>query len=209
MISKKDFVEIEFTGKVKGGDIFDTNISEDAKKVDIKIDEKPLVVCVGQGMVIPGFDKSLEGKEINKLYSIEIAPEEAFGPRKRDLIQLIPLKVFREKNVNPVPGMTLALDNNLVKVVSVSGGRVLVDFNNPLAGKNLIYDFKIKRKVDDKKEQVNSIVNTFLKDYNFNFEIVDKTVIFKIEQVFEPLIKEINKKFKDILELEFKIDSKK
>ncbi len=198
-IKRNDFVEIEFTGKIKDGEIFDTNIKEDAEKININPKEiKPLIVCVGQEMLIKGFDKALEGKEIAKTYEIELEQNEAFGPRKGELIKLMPKKIFTKKNLDPRPGMTLALDTTLVRIASVSGGRVLVDFNNPLAGKTLIYNFKIVREVKDIKERIFVIIDFFLKGQKIDFEIKDK-IIFKAQEFYKPLIEELNKRFKDVL----------
>ena len=145
--TKNDFVEVKFIGKVKDGEIFDTNIPVQAKKIDFKLENpKPLIVCIGQEMLIKGFDKALEEKEIGKQASVELAPKDAFQKRRKELVRLIPKKLFLAQKIDPQPGMALALDNHLVKIVSVSGGRVLVDFNNPLAGKTIIYELFPKNK---------------------------------------------------------------
>jgi peptidylprolyl isomerase len=204
---KNDFVELEFVGKTKDGEIFDTNIENEAKKIGIEIPEKKFIVCIGQGMLIKGFDSQLADKEIGQDYTIEIKPEEAFGKRKSDLIRLIPKSVFLQQKIEPQSGMTLALDDTLVKVVSVSGGRVLVDFNNPLAGKEIIYDFKIIRKVQDLKEKIDSIIDFYLKGQKIQYEISDK-VIFKAEPFYKVFVDEINKRFKDILAIEMQLQEK-
>ena len=153
MISKKDFIELEFTGKIKDtGQIFDTTINEDAKKAGI--DEKkckPLKVCVGEGMVLKGFDEALEGKEEGKQYHIDLNPDKAFGKRNPKLVKIIPKNVFEHE---PGQGMLFSFDGALGKVISSSSGRVTVDFNNPLAGKEISYSFKILRKINDKQEKL-------------------------------------------------------
>ena len=120
-IKKRDFIEIEFTAKnLSNNEVFDTNIIEEAKKLNMNVkDIKPLILCVGEGFVVKGFDEALEGKETDKEYTIKLQPEKAFGKRDKNLIRLIPLKMFLEQKIMPQAGMTLALDNNLVKVVSV------------------------------------------------------------------------------------------
>src|SRR3989344_7065524 len=169
-IQKNDFIEIEFTGKANN-EIFDTTYKEEAKKIGIEADVKPIIVSIGNEMLLKGLDENLEGKEIEKQYSIKIAPEKAFGSRNPSLIKTIPMKVFREKNMNPVPGLTLQMDNYLAKVLSVSGGRVIVDFNNPLAGKEIQYDFKILRKVEDSKEKINALQDFFFRQrFDFNMD---------------------------------------
>jgi len=202
--NKNDFVELEFIGKIKDGEIFDTNITKEAEKIGIAIDETSFIICIGQGMVIPGLDKALENKETGKKYSVEIAPKEAFKDRNPSLVKLIPIKAFKEKNVNPYPGMTLALDNMLVKIISVSGGRVLADFNNPLSGKIVTYEFTVKRKIEDINEKVQAITDYFIKKET-KFEIKDEKIILDIENNFAPITKILNSKFKQIINLEFEV----
>ena len=202
--NKNDFVELEFIGKIKDGEIFDTNITKEAEKIGIAIDETSFIICIGQGMVIPGLDKALENKETGKKYSVEIAPKEAFKDRNPSLVKLIPIKAFKEKNVNPYPGMTLALDNMLVKIIIVSGGRVLADFNNPLSGKIVTYEFTVKRKIENINEKVQAITDYFIKKET-KFEIKDEKIILDIENNFVPITKILNSKFKQIINLEFEV----
>ena len=117
---------------------------------------------------------------------------------------MIPIKIFLEKNVNPKPGMTLALDNNLVKIVSVSGGRVLVDFNNPLVGKEIEYDFTIEKKVDELNEKIKSILDFFL-NQDIKFDIEDKIIILDVPEVYKYMIEQLNAKFQEIIGKEFVI----
>ena len=207
-IKKNDFIELKFTGRVKDREIFDTNIKEDAEKIGLKLEDKPLIICVGHQMLISGFDKALENKEVGKKYKIELSQDEAFGSRKKELVKLVSRNVFAEKNIDVRAGMTLALDNMLVRIANVSGGRVLVDFNNPLAGKDIIYDFTIKRKVEDINEKINAISSFFLKQ-PLEFEIKDKKIVFKTKNFYKPLIDGLNKTFKDILEMEMELENEK
>ncbi|MEI6732241.1 MAG: FKBP-type peptidyl-prolyl cis-trans isomerase, partial [archaeon] len=79
---KNEFVELKFTG-IANGEVFDSNIEEDLKKVNSQSPAEKTIVCIGQGMIIPGLDKALEGKEIGKEYGASIKAPEAFGVRKR------------------------------------------------------------------------------------------------------------------------------
>ncbi len=201
---KKDFIEIEFVG-LANGEIFDTNIKEKAKEIDLDIKPKPLIVCVGEGMVVKGFDKELENKEIGKKYKTKLSSEESFGKRQSSLIKIIPLNVFKQKNIQPASGLMLNLDGMIAKILSVSGGRVITDFNNPLAGKEIEYEFTIKRKVTEEKEKVNSLQDFFFKK-RFEFEIGEK-IIFKKEA--EPFVKLFGEKFKEILGKETGVEAEK
>jgi len=163
-IKKKDFIEIDFTGSVKeSGQIFDTTIREKAEKLGSDNPEKimPLKVCVGEGMLVKGFDEALEGKEVGKDYSVEILPQKAFGARDPKLVKIIPISIFHEKEVNPYPGLVLDIDGILARISSVSGGRVTTDFNLPLAGKTVIYDFKIKRIIESGEEKLKALAEFY------------------------------------------------
>ena len=211
---KKDFIELEYTGKNRtNNEVFDSNILEEAKKLNPKVTEvKPLVICIGENFVVKGLDDFLEGKEIGKKYNLKLTPEQAFGKRDSKLIRLIPMKMFLEQKIYPQPGMTLALDNNLVKIVSVSGGRVLVDFNNPLAGKDIEYDLKIRGLVSDDKEKVNAL-QTFLFGQIFEFEIEEdkekktKKVVFKDVRLAQ-VLNVFKDKFRELLDMDLEIFAK-
>ena len=162
VVKKDDFVELKYTGYANGK-IFDSNIEMDLKELDEKAQPVKTIISVGNEMVVKGFDKALEGKEIGKEYEIILNKDEGFGERKRDLIKTIPLKVFHEKNVDPKPGMSFVVDNMLVRIITVSGARVIADFNNPLSGKEIKYKFTITRKVEDEKEKVECLFTTFFR----------------------------------------------
>jgi FKBP-type peptidyl-prolyl cis-trans isomerase SlyD len=160
LTKKKDFVEIDFTGKIKeSNEVFDTTIKENAKGSE---DIKAQKICIGEGMLIRGFDEALEGKEIGKNYSVELEPKRAFGLRDPKLIKTIPISVFLEQKINPYPGLILNMDGIIARISSISGGRVITDFNLPLAGKTIIYDFKIKKLIEDKDEKLKALAEFFL-----------------------------------------------
>jgi len=204
---KNNFIEIEFTGKANN-EIFDTTNPEEAKQMGIEPKNiKPLIVSVGNEMILKGLDQALEGKEIGKKHSIHLKPEQAFGTRNPKLIRTIPMKIFREQNIQPQRGMTFNMDNQIVKILSVSGGRVIADFNNTLAGKEVDYDFKINKIITDNKEKINAIQDFFFRQ-RFDFEIKNKKVIFKKPEI-KPLLDMFNQKFKDMIDFEFTVEEKK
>jgi FKBP-type peptidyl-prolyl cis-trans isomerase 2 len=194
-VKKNDFVEVEFSGRANG-DLFDTTSKEEAKEMNLEADVKPVVVSVGNEMMLKGFDNALIGKDIGENYSVHISVDEAFGKRNPSLIKTIPMKIFIEKNMNPVRGMTLQMDNQVAKVISVSGGRVMVDFNNPLAGKEIDYDFKILRKVDSDEDKVNALQDFFFRQ-RFEFSIENGVVKFKDEKI-KPLVGMMAPKFEEM-----------
>lgn len=199
-IKKNDFIEIEFTGRFNDK-LFDTTNPKEAEKIGLQNPKniKPLVISVGNQMLLHGLDEALEGKELNKKYSIHLYPKKAFGERDPNLIKTYSSKSFHNSDI--APGMVLQLDNMIVKVLSVSGGRVTVDFNNPLAGKEVDYDFTVLRKITDDKEKIKSLQDYFFKQ-RFDFEIKNNKVIFKDNSV-NKFLDLLGQKFKDITGFEF------
>ncbi|MAG02517.1 peptidylprolyl isomerase [Candidatus Pacearchaeota archaeon] len=206
-IKKNDFIEIEFTG-LANNEIFDTTNKKDAEEMGIDAKNiKPLTISVGNQMILQGLDEDLEGKETGKEYSVHIMPEKAFGKRDPSMIKTYGLSHFTKQNINPYPGMALQLDNTIAKVLSVNGGRVTMDFNNPIAGKEVDYKYKINKIITEDKEKINALQDFFFKQ-RFDFEIKDKKVIFKDEKI-KQFIDMIGPKFSEITGLEFTAEEKK
>jgi FKBP-type peptidyl-prolyl cis-trans isomerase 2 len=197
VLQKKDFIEILFTGKTKEGEIFDSNIKEDLKKASLDSEPKPLIFCLGEGMFLNSVDEFLIGKELGD-YSINLLPENAFGKRNSALVQVFPARVFKEHKVNPVPGTMFSFDGKLAKIISVSGGRIMVDFNNPLAGKEVNYKIKVIRKVENSDEKVKAL-NEFLFRRNIEFEWKDNTLLLKVEKDLVKFVELFKEKYKDVL----------
>jgi len=97
------------------------------------------------------------------------------------------------------------MDNHMVKILSVSGGRVIGDFNNPLAGKEVDYNFKINKIITDNKEKVNAIQDFFFRQ-RFEFDLDEKTkkVIFKKPEI-KPLVDMMREKLEKISGLKFEV----
>lgn len=208
LVKKNDFIELVFTGKANGS-VFDSNDPELLKELDPKATPQKLIVSIGNGMVVKGLDNALEGKEIGKSYEIPVSSDQAFGPRQKSMIKTIPLSIFTAQKMSPQAGMTLALDGMLARVSAVSGSRVIVDFNNPLAGKDLVYTVKMVRFVEDVKERSESFFSFFFK-FTPDFE-VKESVVVKGPKPLEPFILAFAKRFEDLVgkKLTFELVEKK
>jgi len=203
-LNKKDFVKIEFTGRTKEGDVFDSNVKEILEKTNVKGYPKPFVFCLGEGMFIKGIDEFLIGKDVGE-YDVSLKPEEAFGKRDPKLIQMIQKKEFIKHNLNPIPGAVFNFDGKIAKVLTVSGGSVMIDFNNPLAGKEVDYKIKVLEKVEDLNEKIEAL-NDFLFRKNFEFEIKDKKLIMKVPKEAVKFVEMFKDKYKEILNLNLYIE---
>ena len=202
-IKKNDFVEVEYTGRLKDGNVvFDTTEESVAKQNDIHSPNASygsVIVCIGQNQLVKGLDAKLEGKEIGK-HVIELKPEEAFGKKDAKLIQLVPTGKFREQKIMPVHGLQINFDGIMGTVKAVTGGRTIVDFNHPLSGKEVIYEVNVKRVVTDKKEQVDALFKLAGLDAQVVVEAETARVSFK-KDLPEKLASEIKKKFEELVQI--------
>ena len=203
-LKKNDFIEIEFTGKIQGGDIFDSNIKKDIDKAGLKTPAKPFAFALGQGMFLKAIDEFLTGKETGKNYNLKLEAKDAFGLREPKLMQIIPMNIFKQHKLNPIPGAMFNFDGRVAKILSVSGGRVRVDFNNPLAGKDVEYDIKVLRKLDKQDEKIKAF-NDFLFKKDFKFEIKDKKLIMSVDKPLAKFVEMFKDKFKEIFNLDLEV----
>ena len=207
IVKKKDFIEINYSGYANG-DLFDSNVEEDVKKLHKDAKAEKTIIIVGEGMIVPGLDKHLEGKDIGKDYEINVPYMEGFGERRKELIKTIPMSAFKGKEVMPRVGMVLALDQYIAKIIAVSGARVIADLNNPLAGKDLKYKIKIVRKVYDDKERTEAYFKFFV-GISPEVESMEKEVVVKLPKNFKNLVEAHKEKFKELVGKNLVFEEKK
>jgi FKBP-type peptidyl-prolyl cis-trans isomerase 2 len=160
-------------------------------------------------MFLKGVDDFFIGKDIEKIpsdFKVELSPENAFGKRNPKSVQLMPIKVFHQHNLNPVPGIPFNFDGKFGKVLSVSGGRVIVDFNSPLAGKEVIYEIKVLRQITDLEEKIKSFLNFLFKREDIKLKIENKKLILNLDKQMKPFAEMFKDKFKEIFDLDLEVE---
>jgi FKBP-type peptidyl-prolyl cis-trans isomerase SlyD len=184
-IKKGDFVEVEYTGQTKVDSIiFDTTYEKIAKEHDIhnpRMEYGAVIVCIGEGQILQGLDEELEEKETGKEYTIELSPEKAFGKKDAKLIRMIPVSTFLKQNIDPQPGLQVNVDGVIGMIKRVGGGRCLVDFNHPLAGRDIIYKIKANKIITDDKKKIVSYLKLAL-GFKADVELKESTANIKIEK---------------------------
>ncbi|HLC97875.1 MAG TPA: peptidylprolyl isomerase [Candidatus Nanoarchaeia archaeon] len=158
-----DFITLHYIGKLPDGTVFDTTEEAVAKQHQLynqNASYGPMTICIGEKQILPGLDDALLGKEIGKKCTVALSPEQAFGKRDIKNLRIVPMSVFREHKMNPRPGLQITVDGQLGIVNSVSGGRVIVNFNHPLAGREVQYAVEIIEKVTDAKKQLEAFLHT-------------------------------------------------
>jgi peptidylprolyl isomerase len=182
-LQKGDFILINYTAKVKEtNDVFDTTYEEVAKKEHLYKEGEtyePKLVVIGEGWVLKALDDSLTTMEIDKPATVEIPPDKGFGQRDPEKIRRVPLKQLLAKEINPAIGARIEYQGKMASVRSMGAGRVLLDFNPPLAGKTLIYDVTASKKLVSHEEKIGTLVHRripLVEENNFKLVIQDKSL---------------------------------
>ena len=118
---------------------------EDGQLVDTTREKAPATIEYGDGNLLPGFEKALDGLASGQSERIRIAPEQGFGMPNPNNQQQFSVDEF--KDIELEPGLMISFadpSGSLPGVVqSIEGDRVIVDFNHPLAGRQLYFDVEI------------------------------------------------------------------
>ncbi|MBN2367882.1 peptidylprolyl isomerase [Candidatus Woesearchaeota archaeon] len=190
MMKKGDFIELDYTGRLDDDTVFDTTEEKVAKDAGIQKENAkflPAVICLGENHILKGIEDEIIGKGPGK-YSVKLGPEEAFGKKNAKLLKLLPRKVFTKENINPFPGLEVNVDNMYGIIRTVSGGRIIVDFNHPLAGKNVNYEVTVKKVVEDALEKARAVLkNEFNIPAEIGVELKDKKLVIKADLPEEAL----------------------
>jgi len=160
-MQKGEFVRISYVGRLESGEIFDLTDAELAKKEKIfnpRAKYGAVPVIVGAGFIVPGLDRVLGEMSVGEKRDVMVKPEDGFGQRNAKLVRTVPERLFRRP---PAPGQVVDFGGLRGRVQSVGGGRVRVDFNHPLSGKNLKYSIEVKERIEGHKPQIEAILEFF------------------------------------------------
>lgn len=202
-MEKNSFIKIDYVGRIKANNrIFDLTNEEIAKKegiYDKNVKYGPKTIILGYTPIIKGLEKVLYDMKNHEERIVEIKAEEGFGKRDVKLIRNFPLKSFIKNNVRPEINSVVRIGNRIGRIIGINSGRVRVDFNHPLAGKDLIYYVKIVDVIEDDEGKIKAILEKYFDEFEFN--ISDNVVEVKIK---ENLSNGDLKKLEDILNEEIR-----
>ncbi|KKK42798.1 hypothetical protein LCGC14_1054480 [marine sediment metagenome] len=194
-VEEGNFILVKLTGRTQKGTIFRVSSEEDAKKAGI-FDEKkaeqgfytPEFVIVGKsGFLNDGLTEIIKEMTYFEKRSVRIPPSKAFGKRDPQKIERMGIAKFRKINdgKNPELGREFANKKGQRGVVTnVVQGRVIIDYNHPLAGQSIDYNLEIIDKIDD----FDAKIEFFMINKGIPKENVSE---FKIEYVKDEKILEI------------------
>jgi peptidylprolyl isomerase len=192
-IKKSDFIIVNYTGKVKEtGEVFDTTSEETAKENKLYKEGdlyEPRLVVVGEGWLLKALDDALLTFKLNKEESVEIPPENAFGPRDPEKVKLVPLRRLVARGISPKMGAQIEFDKKLATVRTMGSGRVTLDFNPPLAGKTLVYEVTIQKHLKTNEEKTAALIHRRIpaveaEKFDFNVGKEDVTLNMPAEALY-------------------------
>ena len=165
--SEGDVVLVDYSMFIKETGELVTTTSESIAKLYKKFKEdevyEPEVVIIGEGRLVTGFEEALRNAEVGKEYEIEVPPSKAFGERDASKVRTYSRRLFIRNRIIPEVGKEVTINNMTGRIIAVNGGRVVVDFNHPLAGKTLRIKFKVIKKLEDPIEKIKYLIKRRLK----------------------------------------------
>jgi FKBP-type peptidyl-prolyl cis-trans isomerase SlyD len=178
-----DFVRLAYTLRTTDGEVVDTTDAEVAEDADIDTDEydfEPQVIVIGAGHVFESVDEALIGQAVGDAGTVDIAAAEAFGEYDDSEVRTVSANKIDEES--RYPGAQVQIEGDQGRIITVVSGRARVDFNHPLAGEDLEYDYEVLELVDDREEQAASMLEMYLQDAP---EVRIETDTVEEEQVVE------------------------
>lgn len=139
-----DTVKVHYTGRLEDGTVFDSSECTDD---DCGCETGPLEFKLGEGQVIPGFERAVEGMSIGETKTVNIPVADAYGDRQDELVAQVPRSDL-PPGMNPEVGQQLEVTQEdgssfPVLVIDVADDSITLDANHPLAGKDLTFDLKL------------------------------------------------------------------
>ena len=139
---------------------FDYTLTVDNEVVETTKDKEPLAYDQGQGMLIVGLEKQLEGMKVGEEKKVVVSPEEGYGVPEPKLVREFEKSKF-PADMAPVKGMVVEMQDPQgqpypATITEVKDTVVMLDFNHPLAGKTLTFDVKIGS-IEDAKPMADAV----------------------------------------------------
>ncbi|MHB1829831.1 MAG: FKBP-type peptidyl-prolyl cis-trans isomerase [Candidatus Micrarchaeaceae archaeon] len=160
-----DFVKVEYTARRASDSslVFTTEekTARDEGAYSSETAYGPQLIVLGKKSALKGVEDAVKSMSVGETKKVTISPADGFGERDEKLVNVMRMSEFREKDVNPYPGMQVDIDGRIATVKSVNSGRVLVDMNHPLAGETLMYEIKVTGKVESDADKVKSLAEFY------------------------------------------------
>jgi len=133
-------------------------LTADGEYSESSRDGDPASYLHGHGGIVRGLERAMRGRRAGDSFTLEVAPEDAFGERNPDFVQRVPIKQLIAAPAKLVAGQTVAINTKEGRAqgIALKVGRfnVDVDFNHPMAGRSLNFDVEILDVRDASQEEI-------------------------------------------------------
>ncbi|MFB6114131.1 MAG: peptidylprolyl isomerase [Halodesulfurarchaeum sp.] len=181
-VERGDFVRLEYTARtVEAGDLVDTTDRDVAEEENVETegrDFSPRIVVLGEGHLFEPVEADIVGKSVGDGGSVVVPAVEAFGEYDEEEVRTVSAEKIPEDDRRP--GAHVDIDGEHGHVETIIGGRARVDFNHPLAGEDIEYDYEIVETVTDRVEQANGLLQMYF-DVDLDMHIETDEVEEEVE----------------------------
>lgn len=161
-LEKGSLVFLDYTARVKDtSEIFETTREEEAKKMenfDPTRKYEPRLVSVGESWVLKGLDEALANASVGDKLNVEVTPDKGFGDRDPNKVRMIPQRKLGDKADEVSVGDVIEVDDRTGIIRYIGSGRIQVDFNHRFAGRTLLYDVNVIKKLESDGEKIGALV---------------------------------------------------
>jgi FKBP-type peptidyl-prolyl cis-trans isomerase SlyD len=159
-----EFVRLAYTARtVENDTLVDTTDVEVAEEEGVDTENRaiePRVITLGAGHLFPSVESDLVGKEVGDSGTVTVPATEAFGEFDPDDVRTVSVEKLPEDD--RYPGAHVDIDGRHGHVETVIGGRARVDFNHPLAGESIEYEYEIVGDVEDRVERAEGMLSMYV-----------------------------------------------
>lgn len=163
---KGDYVLLEYTVVDKDDNkVVETTIEDKAKEAGIyRPDEvyEPRLIIIGETRLFEPLEQAIMNSNEGQEVTVEVSPDKAFGQRDASKVRVISIREFYRYGKLPRVGDIVEVNNQQARVVSITGGRVTLDFNHPLAGKTLIVTAKVVKKLETTEDKIRYLIRQYI-----------------------------------------------
>jgi peptidylprolyl isomerase len=166
-LQRGDFVLVDYVMRVKDtNEVIDLTVEEVAKKEKVYREDgiyEPALIILGEGLILKGIEEELYRMNVGESKVIEIPPDKAFGERDPSKVKIVNARDLTKRGITPRVGTRVELDDGVAIIRRAEGGRVVLDYNHPLAGRTIVCEVKVVKKIEDVEEKIKELVHTRIK----------------------------------------------
>ncbi len=178
-----DFIRLDYTARtVEDGRLVDTTDGEVAEEEDVEADQEfgPRTIVLGEGHIFDSVEADIVGREVDEAGEVVVPAEEAFGEYDDEEVRTVSKDKLPEDD--RYPGAQVTVDGQQGFIETIIGGRARVDFNHPLAGEDVEYEYEVVAEVEDRETKAQGLIEMLL---DMDLEVWFQTDTVEEEQVVE------------------------